>query len=98
MTGTAGREPRDGESLILGDQRRFLIVMADRSSRGWWFRARALDGSSELQGNTPMSWDDAVRAWRCDAPAADHDALARRDRQRRARRRPREEAGGANRP
>lgn len=58
------RIPQSGEALILADGRRFTIADAEAGVRGWWFRARSLDGRSTLQGNTPLRWDAQAHAWR----------------------------------
>lgn len=58
------RSPESGDVLILTDGRHFVVESADQRSRGWWFTARAKDGSSLLQGNLELQWDVGARAWR----------------------------------
>jgi len=66
------RIPECGEALILADARRFVLDAADAGLRGWWFRAKAQDGSCVLQGNLELFWDPQARAWRPgDAPKSD---------------------------
>jgi hypothetical protein len=58
------RVPQPGETLILTDGRRFTFSSAEAGSRGWWFTALATDGSSELQGNLRLVWDEEEGVWR----------------------------------
>ena len=58
------RIPECGEALILADARRFVLDAADAGVRGWWFRAKAQDGSCVLHGNLDLFWDPQARAWR----------------------------------
>ena len=58
------RSPQSGDTLILTDGRRFVIDSAEQTTRGWWFKARAQDGSCVLQGNLRLRWDPRANAWR----------------------------------
>jgi len=77
------RIPQPGESLILGDGRRFILHHADEDIRGWWFKATVQDGSSMVEGNLRLEWDTAARAWRpCRASSASpHPVTTERRRQ-----------------
>jgi len=50
--------------VISGDGRRFVITTIDTPLRGWWFVATAEDGSTTLETNWRLVWDDAAGAWR----------------------------------
>ena len=64
-----GQPPLSGETLILADGRRFVLDVAEAGCRGWWFRAKAQDGSCVLHGNLRLCWDPQQNAWRPgDAP------------------------------
>ena len=57
------RSPQSGDTLILTDGRRFVMDSAEQASRGWWFKARAQDGTCVLQGNLRLRWDQRANAW-----------------------------------
>jgi hypothetical protein len=60
----AFRVPHTNETLMLADGRRFVFAEIQDGVRGWWFLARAEDGSSTLQGNLRLEWDSHSHAWR----------------------------------
>jgi hypothetical protein len=87
MVGDDERTPREGETLILDGTRRFVISSIDTALRGWWFEARAEDGSSRILSNTHLKWDTAVNAWRPEDDPPDQQSPARRQHVRSRRRR-----------
>ena len=89
------RTPCEGDTLIVDDSRRYAITRIDPAVVGWWFEARATDGSSRLMGNELLRWDEAANSWRPDDDVPDTHSPPRRARLRK--RRVREGAEGGNR-
>jgi hypothetical protein len=58
------RLPQTSETLVLADGRRFVFAEVQDGVRGWWFLAKAEDGSSTVQGNLRLEWDSQAHAWR----------------------------------
>ena len=58
------RKPQAGEPIVLADGRRFVVTQIEHGGRGWWFMARAEDGSTALQGNLRLEWDSQAGVWR----------------------------------
>lgn len=80
MRANRERMPTEGDSLITGADRRFVITRAELVVRGWWFEARAVDGASRLLGNGRLRWDEAAQVWRLEGDDADTRSPPRRAR------------------
>jgi hypothetical protein len=46
---------------VLDDGCTFVLV--EIGPVGWWFKARAQDGRSSVEGNLRLAWDGTREAW-----------------------------------